>query len=133
MCCIPVCAIQVQDVGAEKDAITSLRAPTHYGRPNWDKVFSSLVDKHPDTDVGVVRTHARPQVPYFDPVCALLQFFCGPPVLSRQLHQMSNKYSNPNPGGTKFFFGKGTFSCRDPRARSLTLIKQRTFEDYVIA
>ncbi|KAF8267727.1 FAD-binding domain-containing protein [Lactarius quietus] len=41
-------------------------------------------DKHADTDVGV--------------------FFCGPAVLSRQLHQMSNKYSTPN--GTRFFFGK---------------------------
>ena len=47
---------QVQDVGAEKDAITSLRAPTHFGRPNWDRVFSSISDKHPETDVGVVRT-----------------------------------------------------------------------------
>ena len=57
----PAYAMQVQDVGAEKDAITSLRAPTHFGRPNWDKSFSSLVDKHPDTDVGVVRTHSGPQ------------------------------------------------------------------------
>ncbi|KAF8493536.1 NADPH oxidase isoform 2 [Gautieria morchelliformis] len=55
--------IMVQDVGAEKDAITSLRAPTHFGRPNWDRVFPSIADKHPDTDVGV--------------------FFCGPPVLSK--------------------------------------------------
>ena len=46
--------IIVQDVGAEKDAITSLRAPTHFGRPNWNRVFSTLVDKHPDTDIGVV-------------------------------------------------------------------------------
>ena len=45
---------QVQDVGAEKDAITSLRAPTHFGRPNWDRVFGSVAEKHPDTDVGVV-------------------------------------------------------------------------------
>lgn len=45
---------QVQDVGAEKDAITSLRAPTHFGRPNWDRVFPSIADRHPDTDVGVV-------------------------------------------------------------------------------
>ena len=45
---------KVQDVGAEKDAITSLRAPTHYGRPNWDRVFPSIVEKHPKTDVGVV-------------------------------------------------------------------------------
>ena len=81
--------IIVQDVGAEKDAITSLRAPTHFGRPNWDRVFSSIAEKHPDTDVGV--------------------FFCGPAVLSRQLHHMSNKYSHPK--GTKFFFGKGQSPC----------------------
>jgi NADPH oxidase len=55
--------IMVQDVGAEKDAITSLRAPTHFGRPNWDRVFPSIADRHPDTDVGV--------------------FFCGPAVLSK--------------------------------------------------
>ncbi|KAI0260016.1 NADPH oxidase isoform 2 [Gloeopeniophorella convolvens] len=79
--------IIVQDVGAEKDAITSLRAPTHFGRPNWDRVFPSIAEKHPETDVGV--------------------FFCGPSVLSRQLHQMSNKYSTP--GGTRFFFGKENF------------------------
>ncbi|KAI0061220.1 NADPH oxidase [Artomyces pyxidatus] len=79
--------IIVQDVGAEKDAITSLRAPTHFGRPNWDRVFSSIAEKHPETDVGV--------------------FFCGPAVLSRTLHQMSNKYSTPN--NTRFFFGKENF------------------------
>jgi predicted ferric reductase len=79
--------IFVQDVGAEKDAITALRAPTHFGRPNWDRVFTSITEKHTDTDVGV--------------------FFCGPPVLSRQLHQMSNKYSTPK--GTRFFFGKENF------------------------
>ncbi|KAI0767365.1 NADPH oxidase [Fomes fomentarius] len=79
--------IIVQDVGAEKDAITNLRAPTHFGRPNWDRVFSSIAEKHPETDVGV--------------------FFCGPSVLSRQLHTMSNKYSSPK--GTKFFFGKENF------------------------
>ncbi|GJE89247.1 NADPH oxidase family protein [Phanerochaete sordida] len=79
--------IIVQDVGAETDAITALRAPTHFGRPNWDRVFASIAEKHPETDVGV--------------------FFCGPAVLSRQLHTMSNKYSNPN--GTRFFFGKENF------------------------
>ncbi|KAG7445186.1 NADPH oxidase [Guyanagaster necrorhizus] len=79
--------IFVQDVGAEKDAITSLRAPTHFGRPNWDRVFSSLVQKHPSTDVGV--------------------FFCGPSPLSKQLHTMANKYSDPQ--GTRFFYGKENF------------------------
>jgi len=79
--------IYVQDVGADKDAITSLRAPTHYGRPNWDRVFGSLTEKHPDSDIGV--------------------FFCGPKVLSNTLHTMSNKYSSPK--GTRFFFGKENF------------------------
>ncbi|TFY56237.1 hypothetical protein EVJ58_g7759 [Rhodofomes roseus] len=79
--------IIVQDVGAEKDAITSLRAPTHYGRPNWDRVFGSIAEKNPETDVGV--------------------FFCGPAVLSKQLHISCNKYSTPN--GTRFFFGKENF------------------------
>jgi len=79
--------IIVQDVGAEKDAITSLRAPTHFGRPNWDRVFPSIAEKHPQIDVGV--------------------FFCGPPALSKTLHQMSNKYSEPK--GTRFFFGKENF------------------------
>lgn len=79
--------IIVQDVGAEKDAITSLRAPTHYGRPNWDRVFGSICEKHPEADVGV--------------------FFCGPPAISRTLHINSNKYSTP--GGTQFYFGKENF------------------------
>jgi len=79
--------ILVHDVGGERDAITSLRAPTHFGRPNWDRVFSGISEKHPDTDVGV--------------------FFCGPPALSRSLHQMSNKYTSPK--GTRFFFGKENF------------------------
>lgn len=45
---------QVEDVGAEKDAVTRLRAPTHYGRPKWDSLFQAIGDQHPKTDVGVV-------------------------------------------------------------------------------
>lgn len=81
--------IMVQDVGADKDVITLLRAPTYYGRPNWDKTFSRLVDRHPETDVGV--------------------FYCGPPVLSKELHAMCNKWSDPLPRGTRFFYGKESF------------------------
>ncbi|KIM24310.1 hypothetical protein M408DRAFT_11066 [Serendipita vermifera MAFF 305830] len=79
--------IYVSDVGAERDAITSLRAPTHFGRPNWDRVFGSLTEKHKETDIGV--------------------FFCGPPVLSNTLHTMSVKYSSAK--GTRFFYGKENF------------------------
>ena len=77
--------IYVSEVGAERDAITSLRAPTHFGRPNWDRVFSGLVDRHSETDIGV--------------------FFCGPQVLSNTLHTMCVKYSSAK--GTRFFYGKG--------------------------
>lgn len=79
--------IYVSDVGAERDAITSLRAPTHFGRPNWDRVFQSLKEKHSETDIGV--------------------FFCGPQVLSNTLHTMSVKYSSAK--GTRFFYGKENF------------------------
>ncbi|KAJ7653160.1 NADPH oxidase [Mycena polygramma] len=79
--------IVVQDVGAEKDAITSLRAPTHYGRPNWDRIFDSLGQKHPESDIGV--------------------FYCGPPQLASSLRYMSNKHSDPR--GARFFFGKENF------------------------
>ncbi|WWC67708.1 uncharacterized protein I206_101620 [Kwoniella pini CBS 10737] len=77
----------IQDVGANTDTITKLRSPTHFGRPNWDKVFESIANKHPDTDCGV--------------------FFCGPAGLSGTLHQMSNKYTSPM--GCRFFFGKENF------------------------
>lgn len=32
--------LQLQDVGADKDAITSLRSPTHFGRPNASTGFT---------------------------------------------------------------------------------------------
>ena len=64
--------IMVQDVGAEQDTITTLRAPTHFGRPNWDRVFPSISDKHHDTDVGV--------------------FFCGPSMLSKTCVTMIHFY-----------------------------------------
>jgi hypothetical protein len=109
--------IIVQDVGAEKDAITSLRAPTHFGRPNWDRVFSSIAEKHPETDVGVVC--ARPLRPLMSCADLLFQFFCGPAVLSRQLHTMSNKYSTPR--GTRFFFGKGALPSVSPCSRRMLM------------
>jgi len=79
--------ILVQEVGAERDAITSLRAPTHFGRPNWDRVFQSIGDQHPETDVGV--------------------FFCGPTVLSNTLDAKCQQYSKAR--GTRFFYGKENF------------------------
>ncbi|GAA5884856.1 hypothetical protein JCM6882_007126 [Rhodosporidiobolus microsporus] len=80
--------IFANDVGGEVDALTRLRAPTHYGRPNWDRIFSSIAASHPQTDVGT--------------------FFCGPKALGSTLHKMCNKHTN-TAKGVRFFWGKENF------------------------
>ncbi|KAJ7621001.1 ferric reductase NAD binding domain-containing protein [Roridomyces roridus] len=79
--------IVVQDVGSEKDAITSLRAPTHFGRPDWERLFTEVGKRHPEADVGV--------------------FYCGPASLAGTLRYMSTKHSDPR--GARFFFRKENF------------------------
>ncbi|GAA5862451.1 hypothetical protein JCM8547_002069 [Rhodosporidiobolus lusitaniae] len=81
--------IFTNDVGGEVDVLTRLRAPTHYGRPNWDRIFSSIAASHPNTDVGT--------------------FFCGPKALGSTLHKACNKYTSAKAGGTRFFWGKENF------------------------
>jgi hypothetical protein len=39
------------------------RAPTHFGRPNWDQVYQGIADQHPDTDVGVFFVRPFPPLP----------------------------------------------------------------------
>lgn len=67
--------IMINDVNADRDAITGLRAPTNFGRPNWDMVFKSIRKIHSPAEAGV--------------------FFCGPKVLGSQLHIKCNMYSEP--------------------------------------
>ncbi|GAO51821.1 hypothetical protein G7K_5912-t1 [Saitoella complicata NRRL Y-17804] len=81
--------IMIQDAGATVDAITGLRSPTNFGRPDWDRVFESVRSLHPATDVGV--------------------FFCGPEVLSKTLHNKCNEWSEPGKDGTRFVYGKENF------------------------
>ncbi|KAJ3089548.1 hypothetical protein HK102_006141, partial [Quaeritorhiza haematococci] len=50
--------IIINDQEGVRDAVTGLRAPTHYGRPNFDQIFQNIRSSHPGTDIGV--------------------FFCGP-------------------------------------------------------
>ena len=77
-------------VRAERDAIILLRAPTtHYGKPNWNCLFPSIVG---DTQEMTVLTTL------FDLV---LQVLCsGPPVLSKLIHQTS---TSTDPNVTRFF------------------------------
>ncbi|KAF9146473.1 hypothetical protein BG015_011588 [Linnemannia schmuckeri] len=71
----------------DRDAITGLRSPTYYGRPNFDKIFGELALAHP-------REHGQVGV-----------FFCGPKPLGKTLHRCARKY--------KFKFHKGRGAQRD--------------------
>ncbi|TPX33298.1 hypothetical protein SmJEL517_g03736 [Synchytrium microbalum] len=81
--------IILNDVGAKTDALTSLRAPTHYGRPNFDKILKGLRVSHPATDIGV--------------------FFCGPKELSNVIYEACNTWTEATEDGTKFFYAKENF------------------------
>ncbi|KAL1984581.1 hypothetical protein VTN96DRAFT_8883 [Rasamsonia emersonii] len=78
--------IMINDANADQDAITGLRAPTNFGRPNWDMIFRSIRKIHAPAEAGV--------------------FFCGPKALGSQLHIKCNMYSEP---GFQFVWGKENF------------------------
>ena len=67
--------IMINDANADKDSITGLRAPTNFGRPNWDMIFRGIRKLHTPAEAGV--------------------FFCGPKGLGSALHIYCNKYSEP--------------------------------------
>lgn len=78
--------IMINDANAEQDAITGLRAPTNFGRPNWDMIFKSIRKIHAPAEAGV--------------------FFCGPKVLGSVLHVKCNMYSNSD---FRYVWGKENF------------------------
>ncbi|KAJ3043889.1 hypothetical protein HDV00_003927 [Rhizophlyctis rosea] len=81
--------IIMNDQEGVEDAITGLRSPTHYGRPNWDGIFKQVQRVHRGEDIGV--------------------FFCGPKVLGDTLHKNCNKWTEATEDGTKFFFNEENF------------------------
>ncbi|KAL1615189.1 hypothetical protein SLS56_011905 [Neofusicoccum ribis] len=78
--------IMINDANAEQDAITGLRAPTNFGRPNWDMIFKSIRKIHSPAEAGV--------------------FFCGPKGLGSQLHIKCNMYTDQD---FHFVWGKENF------------------------
>lgn len=76
----------IHDASADRDAVTGLRAPTNFGRPNWDTVFRSIRRIHTGSEAGV--------------------FFCGPKALGSVLHVKCNVYSDPE---FAFSWGKENF------------------------
>ena len=92
--------IMINDANSEKDAITGLRAPTNFGRPNWDMVFKSIRKMHSPTEAGV--------------------FFCGPKVLGSRLHHKCNMYSEPGMSTCSLQFHQSP--CSHPDTTSTTKI-----------
>ncbi|MCJ1415085.1 hypothetical protein MMC32_001415 [Xylographa parallela] len=78
--------LMMNDHNSAVDAITGLRAPTNFGRPNWDTIFKSIRKIHLPAEAGV--------------------FFCGPKPLGSQLHIKCNMYSEP---GFNYVWGKENF------------------------
>ncbi|KAJ1554221.1 hypothetical protein HK096_004500 [Nowakowskiella sp. JEL0078] len=81
--------IIINDDEGNADAITGLRSPTYFGRPNFDQIFQRLKRLHAGIDIGV--------------------FFCGPKVLSGSIHKACNKWTDATENGTRFFYGKENF------------------------
>ena len=71
---------------SDTDTITGLRAPTSFGRPNWNAVFKSIRKLHSPAEAGV--------------------FYCGPKPLASQLHTKCNMYSDRD---FNFVWGKENF------------------------
>lgn len=109
---------------ADADALTGLRSPTYYGRPNWDNLFEGISHRHPRTDVGT--------------------FYCGPRALEKELRRMCSVWSGKNAkeanlangnasnGGTKFFFNKGESILKTKNTQiqiiHISLVQQKIFK-----
>ncbi|OWM74356.1 respiratory burst oxidase homolog protein E isoform X2 [Punica granatum] len=69
------------------DILSGTRVRTHFGRPNWREVFVKVASKHPYATVGV--------------------FYCGMPVLAKELRKLSRELSHRT--STRFEFHKELF------------------------
>ncbi|KAJ4832374.1 hypothetical protein Tsubulata_022309 [Turnera subulata] len=69
------------------DIVSGTRVRTHFARPNWKEVFTKVAAKHPFATVGV--------------------FYCGMPVLAKELKKLSLELSHKT--STRFEFHKEYF------------------------
>ena len=65
------------DEGAS-DAITGLRSPTFFGRPNFEAIYQQVIANHREPDRLVV----------------IGVFLCGPAVIAKKLGFLANKYTD---------------------------------------
>eukprot|EP00698_Gefionella_okellyi_P005644 TRINITY_DN15118_c0_g1_i1.p1 TRINITY_DN15118_c0_g1~~TRINITY_DN15118_c0_g1_i1.p1 ORF type:complete len:504 (-),score=79.14 TRINITY_DN15118_c0_g1_i1:41-1552(-) len=69
------------------DTITGLDSRTHFGRPQFNKIFEQMAQVHAGSEIGV--------------------FFCGPRPLSKRLYELCRESSGIN--NTTFVFNKENF------------------------
>ncbi|KAH9804793.1 Respiratory burst oxidase [Citrus sinensis] len=69
------------------DILSGTRVRTHFARPNWKEVFSRVATKHPNATIGV--------------------FYCGMPVLAKELKKLSHELTHRT--STRFEFHKEYF------------------------
>ncbi|KAL9224638.1 hypothetical protein vseg_000656 [Gypsophila vaccaria] len=69
------------------DILSGTRVKTHFARPNWKEVFAKIAKKHPYSTIGV--------------------FYCGRPVLAKELMKLSHEMSHKT--STRFEFHKEQF------------------------
>ncbi|KAK1365131.1 respiratory burst oxidase-like [Heracleum sosnowskyi] len=69
------------------DILSGTRVRTHFARPNWKEEFTKIAQKHPFATVGV--------------------FYCGMPVLAKELKELSHELSHKT--STRFEFHKEYF------------------------
>ncbi|CAO2823125.1 unnamed protein product [Amaranthus hypochondriacus] len=69
------------------DILSGTRVKTHFARPDWKEVFAKISKKHPYSTIGV--------------------FYCGRPVLAKELKKLSHEMSHKT--STRFEFHKEQF------------------------
>ncbi|PON36881.1 Respiratory burst oxidase [Parasponia andersonii] len=69
------------------DVVSESRIKTHFGRPNWQKVFSEMASRHESSRIGV--------------------FYCGNATLTQKLKKLCQEFSSNS--STRFEFHKENF------------------------
>ena len=81
----------------------ALRQKMNFGRPQWDREFQTMNTTHQGSgNVTIIVWYS-----HNDFRSNVGVFFCGPKVLSSEIHVMCNKYTDAtSQRGTKFFYNK---------------------------
>ena len=82
----------------------ALRQKMNFGRPQWDREFQAMNATHQGS-VNLLTSISSSAYPLSRTNVGV--FFCGPKVLSSEIHVMCNKYTDAtSQRGTKFFYNK---------------------------